>query len=72
MLTIDQKEAVLRRAGRAVPDFPSGPAVHDAAHPQARDTRAAHRRAPRQALGQWSAIVTALYLEHLAAGTGRR
>ncbi|MDM0022658.1 hypothetical protein [Variovorax saccharolyticus] len=68
MLTIDQKEAVLRRAGRTVPEFPS---VHDASHSQASDTRVAQRRERRQAIDQWSADVAALYVEHLASGIGK-
>lgn len=71
MLTIDQKEAILRKSGVAVPEFPSG-------HPrlQARDSDAIGNLAPsgkrsaselrRAAIEQWAATIDALYVEYVA------
>ncbi|MDM0034203.1 hypothetical protein QTI33_18865 [Variovorax sp. J22P271] len=78
MLTIDQKEAILRRAGTTVPDFPSArpPASEGNACPGG-DTPVPPRgreapRMRRQAIDAWSAAVAALYVEHLAALPGKR
>lgn len=51
MLTNDQKETILRRAGVTVPDYPS------------RETSAAARR---EALAQWTRSIETLYVEYVA------
>ncbi|MDM0079759.1 hypothetical protein QTI17_04055 [Variovorax sp. J31P179] len=61
MLTIDQKEAILRRAGTTVPDFP--PVRPTPVAPRRRDGPSARR----QAIEEWSDAVAALYVEHIAA-----
>lgn len=53
MLTLDQKETILRRAGVVVPDFP--PAVPN--------DMAAVRR---EAIEQWGRTIETLYVEYVA------
>ncbi|MDM0052971.1 hypothetical protein [Variovorax sp. J22R115] len=71
MLTTDQKEAILRRAGVAVPDFPSGPPRSKAQEPDARGNAAWSGKrsvsgSRRAAIGQWAATIDALYVEYVA------
>ncbi|MGO4392749.1 hypothetical protein AB4Z46_15480 [Variovorax sp. M-6] len=72
MLTTDQKEAILRRAGIAVPDFPPGHAntqkrnsdqPNTSMSPEQRGAQAARR----VAIEQWAATIDALYVEYVAA-----
>jgi hypothetical protein len=68
MLTIDQKETILRKAGVAVPDLPSSTKARE---PDARDDPAASgKRAQsesrRAAIEQWAASIEALYVEYVA------
>lgn len=67
MLTTDQKEAILRKAGMAVPEFPTSRSEakdHDR-NEQAHDTpRSSVER--RQAIEEWAAAVQALYVEYVA------
>ena len=58
MLTIDQKEAILRRAGVTVPAFPEG-------HPDtpARDHDAEHKARVQR----WAEAIEGLYVQYSAA-----
>lgn len=60
MLTIDQKEAILRRAGTAVPAFPER-------HP---DTRAQDHEADakhKACVQRWTEAIEVLYVQYAAA-----
>ena len=67
MLTTDQKEAILRKAGVAVPDFPPGDLEAQARGPDAHDkTMSPARQTAAQAREQWAAIIGTLYVEYVA------
>ena len=71
MLTIDQKETILRKAGVAVPEFPAGHPGAKARGPDARDDPAvsgkrAQSESRRAAIEQWAASIEALYVEYVA------
>jgi hypothetical protein len=65
MLTTDRKEAILRRAGIAVPQFPPGDL-----QAQARDapdeTVSSAKRPAAQAREQWAATIAVLWVEYVA------
>jgi len=69
MLTTDQKEAILRRAGIAVPEFPPRDLQAQAqgrqvdAHDEAQSSA---KRTAAQAREQWAATVGALWVEYVA------
>jgi hypothetical protein len=60
MLTIDQKEAILRRAGVTVPVFPER---HPDAHPRDHDAEVEHKAA----LQRWTEAIEVLYVQYAAA-----
>ena len=60
MLTIDQKETILRRAGVTVPVFPER---HPGAHPRDHDAEAEHKAD----LQRWSEAIEVLYVQYAAA-----
>lgn len=71
MLTTDQKETILRKAGVAVPGFPAGRVLaknHDQlehAGPAPKDQgEGAARRAPA---AEWARTIDTLYVEYSAA-----
>jgi hypothetical protein len=67
MLTTDQKEAILRRAGIAVPEFPPGDLQAQARAPDAHDgTLSCAKRTAAQAREQWAATIAALWVEFVA------
>jgi hypothetical protein len=74
MLTTDQKEAILRKAGVAVPEFPSDQVAlrRDATYVRAPDRLLGRRQADapeasrRKAIEQWTAAIDALYVEYTA------
>ena len=67
MLTTDQKEAILRRAGIAVPEFPPGAREAKAREPDAHDkTLSCAKRTATQARERWAATIAALWVEFVA------
>jgi hypothetical protein len=60
MLTIDQKETILRRAGVTVPAFPEG---HADGHPRDHAADAEHKARVQR----WSKAVEVLYVQYAAA-----
>jgi hypothetical protein len=71
MLTIDQKETILRKSGVAVPEFPSGHPRSKARDPDASDSLAPSGKrsaseSRRAAIEQWAATIDALYVEYVA------
>ena len=66
MLTTDQKEAILRRAGVTVPAFPS---------PRARDQQQQQQQqqadGPEDAAKQWARTIDTLFAEYSAARAAR-
>ncbi len=71
MLTTDQREAILRKAGVAVPDFPAENPRIGPAHPGARGNavlpgKRAMSQSRREALERWTASIEALYVEYVA------
>ncbi|MDM0066199.1 hypothetical protein [Variovorax sp. J31P207] len=60
MLTIDQKEAILRRAGVTVPAFPER---HPDTHPKDHDAEAEHKAR----LQRWTEAIEVLYVQYAAA-----
>ena len=73
MLTTDQKEAVLRKAGVAVPAFPSRsptdqPQQADAAPIVKENVQADGRQDPAQ---QWARTIDALFVEYSVAHAAR-
>ena len=60
MLNTDQKEAILRRAGVAVPSFPER---HPDAHGRDRDAEAEQQ----VALQRWTEAIDMLYVQYAAA-----
>lgn len=60
MLTIDQKEAILRRAGTAVPAFPER---NPAAHVRDHDADIEHKAA----IQRWTEAIDVLYVQYAAA-----
>jgi len=63
MLTTDQKETILRRAGVAVPAFPS-PRASDQQQQQQAD-------GPKNAAEQWARTIDTLFVEYSAARAAR-
>ncbi|MDM0078475.1 hypothetical protein QTH90_28990 [Variovorax sp. J2P1-59] len=71
MLTIDQKERILRQAGVAVPDFPPGHARTAARNPDVGEKAMSSKarmppEARQEAVAQWAASIEALYVEYVA------
>ena len=65
MLTTDQKETILRRAGVAVPAFPS---------PRASDQQQQQQQqadGPKNAAEQWARTIDTLFVEYSAARAAR-
>lgn len=60
MLTIDQKEAILRRAGIQVPSFPGSPPTAD---PRDHEADTEHKAA----LQRWREAIDVLYVQYAAA-----
>ncbi|MDM0109375.1 hypothetical protein QTH97_30925 [Variovorax sp. J22R24] len=69
MLTTDQKEAILRSAGVAVPDRAAvdadARALEGARLQAAKDGQGA-ARSPREATSQWARTIETLYVEYVA------
>lgn len=71
MLTTDQKEAILRRAGVVVPDFPPGHSKTIASERGAHDTSAVQAggsasNSSREPIGPWAETIETLYVEYVA------
>ncbi|MDM0110318.1 hypothetical protein QTH97_35905 [Variovorax sp. J22R24] len=71
MLTIDQKEKILRQAGGAVPDFPPGHARTSARKPDMSEKAMSSKarmppEARQEVVAQWAASIEALYVAYVA------